>query len=288
MFEYGGIVIVNTNDCPFDLAESAIKANYLHKLNADVLLVGYGGAGPFPQCFEFETEDDKFKAAYEKEKRFLDQAINYINLIRPKAFVPFAGTYILGSRLANLTKFRGVPALRDALQYLSNHINGKSKGLLLEQFDVLDIRKLDKFEGEIHFDKTYEEYLQEVSEINLVYDEDKWDDSEIPNLMESAYERFLYKASEIGFSSKTSLVIRSDIVSYQFSTQQKPRKIENSKRVSEPFLEILVDHNLLHRLLRGPRFAHWNNAEIGSHLHFVRKPDIFERGLHYCMNFFHK
>ena len=48
-----------------------------------------------------------------------------------------------------------------------------------------------------------------------------------------------------------------------------------------------VDHNLLHRLLRGPRFAHWNNAEIGSHLRFDRKPDVFERGLYHCLCFLH-
>ena len=54
-----------------------------------------------------------------------------------------------------------------------------------------------------------------------------------------------------------------------------------------PFVRIDVDHNLLHRLLRGPRYAHWNNAEIGSHLRYLRVPDVFERGLYYCMCFLH-
>ena len=32
----------------------------------------------------------------------------------------------------------------------------------------------------------------------------------------------------------------------------------------------------------GPKYAHWNNAEIGSHITFYRKPDsLYERGMHY-------
>ena len=35
-----------------------------------------------------------------------------------------------------------------------------------------------------------------------------------------------------------------------------------------------TDVRLLKRLLMGPRFAHWNNAEIGSHIKFFRKPNF--------------
>jgi len=34
-------------------------------------------------------------------------------------------------------------------------------------------------------------------------------------------------------------------------------------------------------------YAHWNNAEIGSHIEFERQPEIYERKLYYSMNFFH-
>ena len=53
----------------------------------------------------------------------------------------------------------------------------------------------------------------------------------------------------------------------------------------EPYVYIDVDQNLLRRLLRGLRYAHWNNEEIGSHLIFLRKPNSFERGLYHCMCF---
>ena len=44
---------------------------------------------------------------------------------------------------------------------------------------------------------------------------------------------------------------------------------------------------LLKRILMGPKYGHWNLAEGGSHIRFYREPDIYERGIHYCMNYFH-
>jgi len=63
--------------------------------------------------------------------------------------------------------------------------------------------------------------------------------------------------------------------------------IKNNEFNFKKFLQIKTDSKLLSRLLKGPQFAHWNNAEIGSHLMFKRNPNIYERGLFYCLNFFH-
>ena len=52
-----------------------------------------------------------------------------------------------------------------------------------------------------------------------------------------------------------------------------------------PFLRIGIDYALLVRILDGK--AHWNNAEIGSHLRFYRDPDIYQRSLHFFLSFFH-
>ena len=43
---------MNVNDCPIELAKSTFKdiKNQYEKIN--ILLTGYGGAGPYPQCFE--------------------------------------------------------------------------------------------------------------------------------------------------------------------------------------------------------------------------------------------
>jgi len=48
-----------------------------------------------------------------------------------------------------------------------------------------------------------------------------------------------------------------------------------------------MDPRLTLRILKGPRYAHFNNAYIGSHLGFSIEPDVYERSLFYSMSFLH-
>ena len=288
VFSDGDEVLINTNDCPYELAAATILANGINKLDVSLLLVGYGGAGPYPQCFEFETISKKTDAAAEKEKYFLDQAVKFIELLEPKRYAPFAGTYVLGSRLSHLTRYRGVPTIASALDYISKNLKEPTIGLHLEKFDEFNLSTNNHVKANAIPVKSYDEYMKEISIAKLAYDDDQWDDVRLPDLLESAYERFSTKAKEIGFSSKTSIIIQSSAVRYIFGTDVRPRKISNEEVITAPFVRITVDHNLLHRLLMGPRFAHWNNAEIGSHLRYQRNPDTFERGLYHCLCFLHQ
>ena len=95
------------------------------------------------------------------------------------------------------------------------------------------------------------------------------------------------KADEIKFQSETTLVIKSESFAFSLSTNGGIEVIDQSDKIEDPYVQVTLRHNLLHRLLRGPRFAHWNNAEIGSHLRYSRKPNFFERGLYHCMCFLH-
>tara|TARA_A100001015_G_C15039172_1_gene738398 strand:+ start:123 stop:416 length:294 start_codon:yes stop_codon:yes gene_type:complete len=56
---------------------------------------------------------------------------------------------------------------------------------------------------------------------------------------------------------------------------------------SKKYVSIETDIRLLKRLLMGPKYAHWNNAEIGSHLKFYRKPNVLERNIHSALIYFH-
>jgi UDP-MurNAc hydroxylase len=46
-----------------------------------------------------------------------------------------------------------------------------------------------------------------------------------------------------------------------------------------------LDLRLLNRILN--RKAHWNNAEIGTHINFKRIPNKMDLDIHTCMSFFH-
>ena len=62
---------------------------------------------------------------------------------------------------------------------------------------------------------------------------------------------------------------------------------EQFEKINDDFIIIKTDLRLLYNLFKGPRFANWNSAEIGSHLKFARSNDIYERGLFWCLNYLH-
>ena len=287
LFEYKDEKILNINDCPFELARITIEKNYLDKMGVDVLCLGYAGAGPYPQCFKFNNIEMQKKAAQEKKLQFLSKAIKYINLVKPRAYIPFAGTYILGSRLAGLSELRGVPSVEEALEFCYKHVSNNSKGFNLKQLDVIKVKNLKIKKSTYNYKKTFDEYLSYISQKKFSYDLDNWDEKTLPDLIAQAYRRFSSKAEQISFKSETTLVIKTKKIRFVLKVNKEPKIINEKDIVSEPFVEISVNHNLLHRLLRGPKFAHWNNAEIGSHLFFERRPDHFERGLYHCLCFLH-
>ena len=108
LIDDGVNVLMNVNDCPFELAQSTFKEIKDQYDRINVLLTGYGGAGPYPQCFENFNAEEKINAALSKKKQFLNQAVNYIDEIKPDYYMPFAGTYTLAGKLSNLQSLRGV------------------------------------------------------------------------------------------------------------------------------------------------------------------------------------
>ena len=83
---------MNVNDCPYELAKNTfmdIKKNFDH---ISVLLHGYGGAGPFPQCFDNLNIDQKIKAAAKKPtciwvKKASVNAVYIILFVPPTCFM---------------------------------------------------------------------------------------------------------------------------------------------------------------------------------------------------------
>ena len=77
VFDNENQVIVNTNDCPFDIAKntaSIIKSAY-HKI--DVLLLGYVAASSWPHCYNL-SESQKEEEARKKQDAKLQTAKKYI------------------------------------------------------------------------------------------------------------------------------------------------------------------------------------------------------------------
>ena len=61
--------------------------------------------------------------------------------------------------------------------------------------------------------------------------------------------------------------------------------MNTSKTESNGTLKCRMDPRLLRRIL--DKSSHWNNAEIGCHIEFDRKPNYYSPDIHTALQFFH-
>ena len=88
-------VLVNTNDCPFNIAKKTLKNVKKRFPNIDFALVGYNNASLFPHCM-INYNEEKMKKEILKSKNIgLKSGLNTLQVLKPKFYMPFAGTYII-------------------------------------------------------------------------------------------------------------------------------------------------------------------------------------------------
>lgn len=277
-------VVVNANDCPYQLSKALLPKLRLQYPEIDLLMVAYAGAGPYPQCFAMEDEAKKH-ASNTKKQMFISHARWFAQGLRAKRTFPFAGDYVLQGRLSNLNDYRGVATIEEVFHGLEKtgvkclKLSPGTSCAVSEQPDSYVIPD----------EASKQEYVSRVLK-SRVYDFDldtmpTYSDIAIP-MMESAV-RLERKRQELGFRSDTKVYIPiGREANACIRLDGKPSTIETRLEKSK-YIKMTVDPRLLMRILNGPRHAHWNNAEIGSHIQFERSPDVFERGIHHLMSFLH-
>lgn len=289
VIESDGQVIVNTNDCPYGLARKVLPRVKQEYGKIDLLLVGYSGAGPYPQCFSMLSHEEKKAAAEAKKQQFLRQGLSFIKDLDPKYVLPFAGQYTLTGGLSNLNDIRGIAELPEAQEYFRQ--NSDAAVILLDRTGSIDLAN-----GTI--DKVYTEpdpsarntYINDVlAKRRFIFEDEPYPTiEELTALALAAGERVEQKRLEMEFESDTKAYVRlADSVLAKVSFDGHP--IEIVKEIdANPYVCMTVDPRLLKRILAGPQFGHWNNATIGSHITFAREPNQFEAELYNVMNFFHQ
>ena len=288
-------IVVNTNDCPYDLSYSAasiIKEKYSH---IDMLLVGYTSASAYPQCFNLSSAE-KLKEKNRLQMDFLSKAENYLNLFKPKYFMPFAGRYTLSGKLTILNDNRGITELDDAFEYFTNSKNidlTKSKCIVLNPNSSFDFLTGLSSEPYTKIDNVKKQkYVDEILSKRKLDYENEIEPSidELKSLIDKSYRRFEKKRLELRFNSDTKIIIK--LTEKEFiviSCNGTGWKIINEKQLDnyKKYVKLSLDNKLLKWILMGPKFAHWNVAENGSHIIFDREPNVYERGLYYCLSFFY-
>jgi len=211
--------------------------------------------------------------------------------------MPFAGTYTLAGKLSKLQSLRGVSTLDNAYNFFENYYSSKNlsdsiKPLKLNTdatFD-LNIMEYDKDYQKINYDE-YQSYIDlELSNKLLTYEKDEIPSfDEIYELSKKAHQKFLDKMLINNVSLKSDIFVKVNGKSLMLGKNKDLLVVKSDEinQKSRKYVRYETDIRLLKRLLMGPKYAHWNNAEIGSHLKFFRKPNTFEKEVYGSMVYFH-
>lgn len=291
VFHNGTETILNTNDCPYSLAKETIKRILKIHPVIDLLLTSYSGAGAYPQCYEHYSDEEKLNLHGDMYRKLnLDNGAAFIEATNPISFMPFAGTYTLAGKASRLEKFKGVHTLEYALKYYKNLYN--SNGFLLNSWETFDIKTKTQSKPYIETDYSKrDEYIENVlSKVVYTYETNPEPTLvQILELIPGAFSRFDKKRKELNFSSSTCIYIylpENKMLKLPFNGDLYTI-IDECDFDRQNYVTYRTDPKLLLLILKGPRYAHWNYCEGGNHIMFSRDPDIYQRGVSYCMNYFH-
>ena len=266
IIENGNNFLLNANDCPYELAKIILPKIKINYEKIDIFLVGYTGAGPYPQCFDNLDFQTKMQRSVEKKLSFLKNAYEMIKIVQPQYYLPFAGTYSLSGHLSKLNNLRGVASLDEAYDYLENKFDKHiikpiklnyestfdlSTGETSTEYNKINIKHYDDYVNSVLYKRSLDYETIDTPNVN-----------ELKDLINSSYNRLLEKNNEIEYSTKTKVLIEYDKnkVCKMYMDKKKLEFCDLNDISDEHYLLMTLDNRLLNMILKGPRYAHWNNA----------------------------
>ncbi len=295
LFHGGDFTVLNTNDCQFELAGGVCDYIAEKYSSIDLILVGYSSATAYPQCFSNLSVEKKIAEKLRIRHQFLEKACSYISRLNAKHFLPFAGQYVLGGKLFTLNKFRSPPYMEELprlFKALLTEKNILSEMILLnsgEHFDLKENRQSKLFVSANPEER--EQYIREVlSKKKFLYETDFYippeERTDLLIRLQNAHEKMCSRMKQYGYQSDWKVYLDTDQgFLYEIPFNENPVKRVDYKKEVKPFVRISLDYSLLIMIL--DRKAHWNNAEIGSHLTFYRDPEEYEVGVYRFLSYLH-
>lgn len=287
VIDSGGTVIVNTNDTPFPIGRHVakrLKKDYGH---VDMALIGYRKAMSYPEMYSMDH--DQLVSENERMKtRIFGMAMGYIDVLKPRYYMPFAGEYTISGKHAKYQKVTGEAELHEAVSYMSQKVVG-SKVVALNQGESFDLDTGIQTKPFVPDDAdARNKYVDRVlSRKKYTYEGLPQPSKEdILNLMPKSYERFERARNTINWRSDTSIAIMLDKDSFLLvpcdGSGWRLLPAQAVKAIT-PRLVLVMDAKLLYLILQGPKHGHWSVADIGLHVIYKRVDCDYERGLYYCL-----
>ncbi|MFC7204199.1 MBL fold metallo-hydrolase [Haloferax namakaokahaiae] len=293
----GSFTMVNTNDCPYPIAEQPcrqVKEQYGH---VDLLAHQYSAAQFYPQAMGQYSHEQKLEERDRVIREKHELALNFIDLFEPDYYLPFAGEYVLAGKLAHLTQYTANPPREEAREFFLEHVDrSKHEPVFLNANEHIDLTTGERSkEFEPDDKEAKREYVETVlAKRTFTYERDPHPTlDELKALIPSAYDSLENKRTTIGFETDTHVLvplvedewvdIRMNGGGYEYTTSPDLDYLADT----DGYVVLDTDDRLVRRLLDHDDHAHWADAKIGSHIQVYKQPDIYERGLYNCMGSFH-
>ncbi len=266
---------INFNDNQPDEKACSFLKNKFKKI--DLAMLNYNAAGPYPSCFDNLSIDEKKNENNRILKRNFDHLCNIIPILQPKSVLPFAGSYIVGGKNYFKNEYLGTTNWDECADYLNNNLKFNSKIFCLRENQTYDIKNQKQLDEYKKLDiNEMKKYIQSIK--NKKYDYENDNMPEIPKLIDdlkSASNKLVERVKRFNIELKSNVFIK---------IEKNDIQIIKGKETNRN-LYCQLDLRLLKRILH--KKAHWNNAEIGTHINFKRTPNKMDPDVHTCMSFFH-
>jgi len=273
--ENDGITAINFNDNQPDENACSFLKNKFKKI--DLAMLNYNAAGPYPSCFDNLTIEEKKNENQRILKRNFDHLCSIIPILQPKSVLPFAGAYIIGGKNYYKNEYLGTTTWEECAEYLNKNLKFSSKVFCLRENQTYDIKNQKQLEMYEKLDMSQmKQYIQSLKDKKYEYENDQMPDiSELKDNINLASTRFKDRVKRFNIELKSNVYLK---------IKNEDVQIVKGKDVNRN-LYCDLDLRLLNRILH--KKAHWNNAEIGTHINFKRIPNKMDTDVHTCMSFFH-
>ena len=275
VLENDDVTAINFNDNqPDENACSFLKNKFK---NIDLAMLNYNAAGPYPSCFDNLSTEEKINENKRILKRNFDHLCNIIPILQPKSVLPFAGAYIIGGKNYFKNEYLGTTTWDECADYLNRNLKFNSKVFCLREnqtYDIKNQKQLDKYK-KLDLNEM-KNYIQSIKDKKYDYENDNMPDvSKLIDEVKMASTKLLERVKKFNIQLKSNVFIKVGKENIQIVKGQD----------SDRHLYCDLDLRLLNRILN--KKAHWNNAEIGTHINFKRVPNKMDPDVHTCMSFFH-
>ena len=206
----------------------------------------------------------------------------YLEALRPRYAMPFAGLYFLGGAHRARNEYRGVP---DALEVKEKF--GDSVVVLEEEYGEIDLKtdEIARRRTQVHDSAARDRYLSQFDSVPYPYMlSSDVNIEEVIALLKVAHRKAVQRIQNLPTRWICFKILDSKYLCVHSDQSGVVSVVDEVESLEEREV-ILIDICLFHGLLT--RKFHWNNAEIGSHFEFYRVPASYDQRVYDFLNFLH-